>query len=48
MHGNRFAPTKAVLRNDGSNSAAPDLSGCGVLWKERDSHLGKVCRSIQV
>jgi hypothetical protein len=40
--------TKAVLRNDGSYSAAPYLSSYRVRWKERDLHLDKVCRSIHV
>jgi hypothetical protein len=37
---------KAVLRNDGSYSAATDLSSCGVPWNERDPHLGKFCRTV--
>jgi hypothetical protein len=38
--------TKVVLRNDKSYSAATDLSAGGIPWKERDSHLGKFCRTV--
>ena len=40
--------TKEVLRNDRSYSAATDLSSCGVHWNGRDSHLGKIRRSVQI